>query len=620
MQLAKAFLPLFPLLTSKALAAIYSDPSQLPTGQTYDFIIVGAGAGGSVVANRLSENPSWNILVIEAGRFNEGFQDELIKIPFIASKASPETCFTWNYTTVPQAALNNRKIPFPEGYVLGGGSSINFMVYTRCSKDDYDAFARMAGDDGWSWDRILPYAYKVDPPSPLASIHPLRLQQSENHVPPNDGHNEACEYIPELHGTNGPLLTSLPGFLTEIDDLVLDVTEQDPEFPYNPDYNSGDPIGISWMHSTIGGPLRSSSATAYLMPAVRSRSNIDLLYNAQVTRLIQSGRVGTVPVFRGVEFAHNSSSPRYTVTARKEVILSAGSFGTPHILLLSGIGPKHELAKFNITTIVDNPHVGKNMLDHPVVPLQWTVNSNNTFDPIIRGGEAYDEALREYHATGKGRLAGNGVSNHMGFFRLPNDSPILADGDPSTGKTTPHYEIAFAASGLLLANGFFTTTQPIPQNGSYMSVINVVVTSTSQGSITLASKDPFVLPVIDPKLLDTEFDKQTMIHSVRASQRFAASAPFKDYITGNYTTLITDEDILNHMAQWSTSIKHPFSTARADPDPKNGVVDGKLLVHNVRGLRIVDASVWPIIPAGHPMVPIYVTAERAADVIKAAWP
>ncbi|KAF5353226.1 hypothetical protein D9756_008078 [Leucocoprinus leucothites] len=596
MQLTKAFFILFPFLASKALAAIYDNPSLLPPDRTYDFVVVGAGIGGSVIANRLSENPNWNILVIEAGRSNEGFQDELIKIPFIASKTFPETSFTWNYTTVPQAALNNRKIAFPEGYVLGGGSSINFMVYTRCSKYDYDAFAKMAGDDGWSWDKILPYAHK-----------------NEKHVPPNDGHNETGEYIPKLHGTHGPLLTSLPGFLTEIDDPVLAVTKQYREFPYNPDYNSGDPIGISWMHSTIGGPLRSSSATAYLMPAVRSRSNIDLLYNAQVTRLIQSGKVGTVPVFRGVEFAHNSRSERHTVIARKEVILSAGSFGTPHILLLSGIGPKLELAKFNITTIVDNPNVGKNMADHPIVFLQWTVNSNDTFDPIIRGGEAYDEALKEYHATGRGRLAANGVSNHMGFLRLPEDSPVLANGDPSTGKTSPHYEIAFA-------NGFLSTTQPIPQNGSYMSIINVVVTATSRGSITLASKDPFVLPVIDPKVLDTEFDKQTMIHSIRSSQRFATSTPFKGYVTGNYTTLITDEDILNYVAQWATSIKHPFSTARADPDPKNGVVDGKLLVHKVRGVRIVDASVWPVIPAGHTLAPIYIMAERAADVIKAAWP
>ncbi|KAJ3565850.1 hypothetical protein NP233_g7380 [Leucocoprinus birnbaumii] len=596
MQLTKPFLALLPFLTTKALAAIYNDPSQLPKHNTYDFIVIGAGTAGNVVAARLSENPKWKVLVIEAGRYNEGFQDELIKIPFLGPQASPGTSFDWNYTTIPQAAINNQNIPFPRGYVLGGSSSTNYMVYTRCSKNDYDRFGEIAGDDSWGWDKILPYAFK-----------------NEKHVPPNDGHNETGEYIPEIHGTDGPLLTSLPGFLTDIDDRVLEVTQQNPEFPYNPDYNSGDPLGISWMHSTIGGPLRSSSATAYLIPAVHSRPNLDLLYNAQVTRLIQSGRAGSVPVFRGVEFARSSRSKRYTATATKEVVLSAGAFGTPQILLLSGIGPKDDLKEVGIKAVVDSPQVGKNLVDHPLLPVQWTADSNDTMDPILRGGDALEQGLQEYYATGKGRLAANGVSNHMAFFRLPDDSPILsANGDPSSGGTAPHYELAFG-------NGFFTTSQPIPQSGAYFSIINVVVSPTSRGTIALASKDPFVHPIIDPRLLDTDFDKQTMIYSVRASQRFAASQAFGDYVTGNYSTLITDEDILGYMAQWATTIKHPFSTARVNQDPSQGVVDGQLLVHNVRGLRVVDASAWPFIPAGHPQAPLYIFAERAADVIKAAW-
>ncbi|KAJ3572197.1 hypothetical protein NP233_g3243 [Leucocoprinus birnbaumii] len=578
MKLTKAFLALLPLLASKALAAIYDDPSQLPKGVTYDFIVVGAGTAGNVVANRLSENSKWKILVIEAGRYNQGFQDELIKIPFLGPQASPGTSFDWNYTTVPQPAINNQNIPFPRGYTLGGSSSTNYMVYTRCSKNDYDAFGQIAGDDGWGWDKILPYAFK-----------------NEKHVPPNDGHNETGEYIPELHGFDGPLLTSLPGFLTDIDDRVLAVTQQNPEFPYNPDYNSGDPIGISWMHSTIGGPLRSSSATAYLMPALESRSNIDLVYNSQVTRLLQSSKLGTVPVFRGVEFARNSTAKRYTASASKEVILSAGAFGTPQILLLSALKSARTLSTTLCSRFNGRPTA--------------TIPS----DPILRGGAALEAGLQEYYASGSGRLAANGVSNHMAFFRLPDDSPILAaNGDPGSGGTAPHYELAFG-------NGFFTTSQPIPDSGAYFSIINVVVSPTSRGNITLASKDPFAHPIINPNLLDTDFDKQTMIYSVRAAQRFAASQAFNDYVTGNYTNLITDDDILTYMAEWATTIKHPFSTARVNTDPAQGVIDGKLLVHNVRGLRVVDASAWPFIPAGHPQAPIYIFAERAADVIKAAW-
>lgn len=239
----------------------------------------------------------------------------------------------------------------------------------------------------------------------------------------------------------------MPGFLTDIDDRVLAVTQQEPEFPYNPDYNSGNPLGVSWMHSTIGGPLRSSSATAYLLPALQSRSNLDLVYNTQVTKLLQTGRVGTVPIFRGVEFARSSRSKRYTAMATKEIVLSAGAFGTPQILLLSGIGPQNELAQVGIDTVADLPEVGKNLVDHPLLPMQWTANSNNTMDPILRGGDALEAALEEYRTTGKGRVAANGVSNHMAFFRLPNDSPILSSlGDPSQGPTSPHYELAFGVS------------------------------------------------------------------------------------------------------------------------------------------------------------------------------
>ncbi|KAJ3565852.1 hypothetical protein NP233_g7378 [Leucocoprinus birnbaumii] len=574
MQLTKAFLALLPLLATKALAAIYNDPSQLPRQNTYDFIVVGAGNAGNVVAARLAENPRWRILVIEAGRYNEGFQDELIKIPFFGPLASPGTSFDWNYTTIPQASISNQNIPFPRGYVLGGSSSTNYMVYTRCAKDDYNRFGEIAGDDGWSWDKILPYAFK-----------------NERHVPPNDGHNESGQFIPELHGYNGPLFTSLPGFLTDIDDRVLQVTQENPEFPYNPDYNSGDPLGVSWMHSTIGGPLRSSSATAYLIPALRSHHNIDLVYNAQVTRLIQSARgLDAIPL-----------PPQRKLSSLLVLSGHPRSFSSPVL------GPRDELRQVGINAVVDSPQVGKNLVDHPLLPVQWTVNSNNTMDPVLRGGEALEQGLQEYYATGKGRLAANGVSNHMSFFRLPDNSSILSEGDPSPGGRSPHFELAFG-------NGFFTTSQPIPQSGSYFSIINVVAVP----SLSLP-RTPLPTPIIDPRLLETEFDRQTMIYSVRASQRFAASHAFDDYITGNYSTLITDEDILTYMSQWATTIKHPFSTARVNQDPSQGVIDGQLLVHNVRGLRVVDASAWPFIPAGHPMAPVYIFAERAADVIKAAW-
>ncbi|KAK0441966.1 aryl-alcohol oxidase-like protein [Armillaria borealis] len=582
------------------LAAIYDDPSQLPVDKRYDFVIVGAGTAGNVIAARLAENANTSVLVLEAGRNNVGFDSDLITIPFLGPQASPHTSFDWNYTTVPQEALNNQLIAYPRGYVLGGSSSTNYMVYTRGSSDDYDRFAELAGDDGWNWDNLFPYAIK-----------------NEKHVPPNDGHDETGQYIPSIHGTDGPLSTSIYGYAADIDDRVIATTsELSEEFPWNPDYNSGNMLGVSWMHSTISGPLRSSSATAYLEPALNNYSNLDLVYNSQVTRLIQNGEIDDLPVFTTVEFAKNPTAPRYNVSATREVILSAGAIGTPQILMLSGIGRSLDLAAVGIQPIVDLPEVGQNLVDHPLLPIQWNANSSETLDPIFRGGEALDAALEQYHANGTGRLAANGVSNHMAFYRLPENSSVLAEfEDPTSGPGSPHYEHAYA-------NGFFTTSQIQPTSGSYFSIISVVVTPTSRGAITLASNDPFQHPTIDPKMLTTDYDVSVMIECVKAAQRFAAAQAWDGYITGPYIDSVnatTDAGIKEYMSQWATTIKHPFCTARLSKEDGEGVADGQLLLKKAKGVRIVDASVFPIIPAGHPQAMIYIVAERAADVIKATW-
>ncbi|KAK0463274.1 aryl-alcohol oxidase-like protein [Desarmillaria tabescens] len=565
------------------LAAVYDDPSQLPTDKQYDFVVVGAGTAGNVIAARLAENANTSVLVVEAGRNNVGYDSDLITIPFLGPQASPHTSFDWNYTTVPQEPLNNQLIAYPRGYVFGGSSSTNYMVYTRGSSDDYDRFAELAGDDGWNWDNLFPYALK-----------------NEKHVPPNDGHNETGQYIPSMHGTDGPLETSLYGYAADIDNRVIATTsELSEEFPWNPDYNSGNMLGVSWMHSTIGGPLRSSSATAYLVPALSNYSNLDLVYNSQVTRLVQNGEIDGLPVFTTVEFAKNPTAPRYNVSATREVILSAGAIGTPQILMLSGIGRSLDLTAVGINPIVDLPEVGQNLVDHPLLPIQWNANSNETLDPLFRGGAAFDAALEQYHANGTGRLAANGVSNNMAFYRLPENSSVLAEfEDPTSGPGAPHYEHAFA-------NGFFTTSQTQPTSGSYFSIINVIVTPTSRGAITLASNDPFQHPTIDPKMLTSDYDVSVMIESVKAAQRFAAAHAWDGYITGPYIDSVnaTTDDGIKELSK----------------EDGEGVADGQLLLKKARGVRIVDASVFPIIPAGHPQAMIYIVAERAADVIKATW-
>ncbi|KAF5327359.1 hypothetical protein D9619_004993 [Psilocybe cf. subviscida] len=554
-----ACLVLLPLnIAVRSRAALLTDPSQLKHDGGYDFVIVGAGTAGGVVANRLSEDPDIKVLIIEAGGSNTQAGSDVIQIPFLVGDATPGTKFDWNYTTVPQTGLGNRSVTFPRGRVLGGSSSVNFMYYTRGSSDDFDRLARVSGNDSWSWKRIFSSFIK-----------------SEKHVASADNHNTSGQFDPAVHGFDGPLLTSLPGFPLDIDGRVTETTDvlKEDGFPFNVDMNSGNPLGIGWLQSTIGNGARSSSATAYLGPALQ-RNNVDVLINTQVTRLVQTGTSGAQPVFRGVEFAQTRTGPRLTVMARKEVILSAGSIGTPQVLMLSGIGDKNELQKVGVKAIVDLPDVGGNMQDHAFVAVQWTVNSNKTQDTLTEQPLLFEAARKQYDATHTGIFANNPAGNHIGWFRLPDDSPVLKQfGDPSAGPHSPHYEMMFE-------NGFFSFTQPAPATGNFFSILIAMVSPTARGSVKLSTNSVFDHPEVDPALLGSAFDQAVLVEAVRAAQRFVASSPWTDYITGPFIDFVnatTDAGIRAYCAKFGTTIRHPVASSKISKDTDtDGVVGPQL--------------------------------------------
>ncbi|KAI0764113.1 aryl-alcohol oxidase-like protein [Irpex lacteus] len=571
-----------------ALAAIHSTAHDL-NGSAWDFIIVGGGTAGSVIANRLSEDPDIRVLVIEAGGTNTGPTATAIDIPFLVSGTSTGTMFDWNYTTTPQAGLDNRTLDYPRGHVLGGSSSTNFMAYTRGSFQEYDRLAAVSGDEGWSWSKIVPYFFK-----------------GERHVPSADNHNTTGQFDPRWHGT-GPLLTSLPGNPTPIDDRILTTIQElsSSEFVFNEEMNSGKTLGLGWLQSTIGNSKRSSAATAYLDSAVENRKNLDVLLNTRVTRLISSGLDDNRrPILNEVEVAQDTKFPRLVLKARIEVIICAGSIGTPQVLMLSGVGDKDILEPLNISVLAHVPQIGRELQDHPFVTLQWRVNSTNTLDSIANNQTALAIALREYEQTGQGLFADNPIANQIGFFRLSDGPHGFNNSDPSAGHLSPHFELAFA-------NGFVGTTQTPPSSGNFISIAVIGVSPTSRGSVTLNSSSPFAQPLINPAFLSTDIDNTLMIEAIKSAKRFFDAPIWEGYIiepASGSPNFMDDKDIAAYVRRWSTTIRHPVATARMiDVRSGNGVVHSDLTLRNVSRVRVVDASIIAM---------IYALAERAADIIK----
>ncbi|KAH8987297.1 aryl-alcohol-oxidase from pleurotus Eryingii, partial [Lactarius akahatsu] len=577
------------LFLKSVWAAVYTDPSTLPNAP-YTYIIVGAGLGGSVLANRLSANPNNRVLLIEAGPSDT--VDPFIPVPFLATTLAPSVV-SWNYTTVPQTGLGGRSIAYPRGRTLGGSTSINFMVWTRGPASDFDRLAHVTGDSGWSWNSLR---------STLIGVETL--------VAPPDGHDTTGEINLAIHCSNGPVKISVQD-TTALDSRIFNTTTQLAEFPFNEDMNSGNPLGIGWTQYSIGGGQRSSASVSYLTP-VLSRSNLDILINTQVTKVVRTGTQGGLPIFRGVEIAQSASGPLFTRNATKEVILAAGAVNTPQLLMLSGIGDSAQLSQFNIQTIVKLPDVGKNMQDHVVLSNVFSVNSNFTNDDIGRNPTLFLNDLAQWGQSYTGPFASTATSE-IGWLRLPKNATIFKTvNDPSSGPHAPHYEFIFA---------FASFVDPPPTTGHFMTIASNLITPTSRGSITLASANPFDAPNIDPALLNSDFDIFTIREGVKAALRFAAAPAWKDYVIGPFGALAeakTDAQIEAYARNHAATVFHPFSTAFMSPNGSpHGVVNPDFGVKKTVGLRIVDASVLPYVPAAHPQAALYAVAERAAKLIAA---
>ncbi|KAJ7640226.1 pyranose dehydrogenase [Mycena rosella] len=549
------------VLSGVGLCKLYEDVADLP-GLHYDFVIVGGGTAGNVVANRLSENPHVSVLVLEAGPSNVGVLDS--EVPFLSVEMFLNPTYSWNYTTTSMPGFNGRSVLFNRAFILGGCSAHNSMVYTRGAAADFDRYAELSGDSGWSWNQLYPYFLK-----------------NEKWTPPADQHDTRGQFNPHLHGTNGPISVSLNGFsLPTFEQKVIQTTKDLPhDFPFNLDPNSGKELGVSWVQSTIGGGERSTSATGYLGPKFIQRQNLHVLLHAQVSKLVNVTRKKGKPSFGGVEFRYGESL--FVARAAKEIVLSGGVISSPQILMNSGIGARSTLSALGIPTVLDLP-------------------SNAT---------RFAEGMAQWNASRTGPFVDSGGATHLGWSRLARDSPAFGvHADPSSGPDAPHLEFSFVPGG----------STP----GNSMIIFIAVVSPVSRGSVVINSSDPFAPPLIDPGYFSNKWDLLAIRDGISLAQRFVSAPVWSGYVgamTPNLANL-SSADLETTIRDTAVPNLHMVGTAGMSArGARYGVVDPDLQVKGAVGLSVIDASVVPIVPAAHTQAAKYAFAERGSDLLKQRW-
>lgn len=517
-----------------------------------DYIIVGAGSAGCVLANRLSKDPKNSVLLIEAGATDKKRE---IHIPAAFSELF-KTSVDWAYESTPQPAAAGRKLFLPRGKVLGGSSSINAMIYIRGNKTDYDYWADL-GNPGWSYEDLLPYFTKGEGNSRI-----------EN----------------DFHGTNGELSIVDPNDPRELSQAFIEGAKE-AGFEINDDFNGERQDGFGLYQVTQKSGRRMSTAAAFLKPALK-RSNLTVITEAEVESL-----VWTDNRISGITYRKNGALE--TVESSREVLLSAGAYNSPKILLLSGIGPAVELAELGITARKDLPGVGKNLQDHLIVPMVFDTYAQSTLETARSV-----KSLVNYLLWTEGPLSSN-VAEAGGFIKtLPE-------------LTAPDIQFHFGP-GYFYNHGF-----GIPTKGYGYSLGPTLLQPESIGTVTLASPRASVAPLIDHQYLTGSEDVATLIRGFQAGMKIINSSRMKSYFRGFHLPekrLVSESEIATHVREQAQTLYHPVGTAKMGTD-KGAVVDARLRVHGVPGLRVVDASIMPKIVRGNTNAPVIAIAEKAADMI-----
>lgn len=523
-----------------------------------DYIVVGAGSAGCVVAARLTEDPATSVTLLEAGGAD---RNPWIHIPLGYGKTFSDPRYNWCYNTAGVDTLGGRKLYYPRGKVLGGSSSINGLIYVRGQSEDFDNW-RQLGNVGWSYDDVLPFFRKAEDQEHGANDH---------------------------HGVGGPLTVSD----TLVEDPISDAFINGAVslgYSRNWDFNGKAQDGVGYRQSTVRRGRRCSTAVAYLRPA-RNRSNLQVVTNALTTRILFDGKRAI-----GVEYRQGSETKR--ILARREVILSGGAVNSPQLLLLSGVGPADELADHGIDVVHNLPGVGKSLQDHYTAHIKVRSQKPVTLNDIVHSPVRKVIAGLQYLLTRKGPLSL--AAGPMALYL--RSQPHLAS--PDAQISLAPWSSDRIDQGLHRWPGF--------------SLAVFQLRPESLGSITLNSNDAFDAPLISPNFLASATDRSVLVEAMKVARKVLSTAEMAEYVDSEYRpgeSVKSDEDILAYVKENGSSSFHPSSSCRMGLDPQS-VVDPALRVHGLENLRVIDASIMPRIVSANLNATTIMIGERGAALMQ----
>jgi len=523
----------------------------------FDYIIVGAGSAGCVLANRLTSSDKYSVLLLEAGGEDKS---PWIHIPIGYGRSFSNPNVNWLYSSEPGIDWVKRRMKQPRGKVIGGSSSINGLIYMRGHREDYEHW-RQLGNTGWGYEQVLHY-----------------FKKSEDHEGGGD----------EFHGVGGPLVVSNPRETHPMADAYIQASK-DAGYKLNNDFNGADQEGFGYTQWTAQKGRRCSAAVAFLNPA-RKRKNLTITSKAHANRIIFNGRRAV-----GVEFEQQGVIR--TAIAHREVIISAGTYNSPQLLQLSGIGPADQLNKLGIEVVVDNATVGKNLQDHFNAPLMYELNKNFTVNDVMNNwGAKINHGLR-YLFQRRGLLS-MGVAYAGGYIKV------------DANAVSPDIQNLLMLFSSELIGG---PVDPFPGCASVVALMR----PESRGEVKISSPDPKTPPKIIYNFLTATKDRETLILGVRKVREIMRQKSVRRYIIREVrpgSEADKDEDILNFLEKCGRTSYHPVGTCRMGPD-EEAVVDAHLRVKGVQSLRVVDASIMPTLVSGNTNAPVIMIGEKASDMI-----